>query len=111
MDVRGKKLCKRRTYRLLPRTLARKIDIGIHGKLDAGADIFKRGYFFTCQSHGLAQLDPGFDTAFIRTIAIVVDNTYYPFLADFLVRAIRQDRRIFLRNADLVIKTVRYPAL
>ena len=111
VNVRGKQLGQRRTGRLLPAGPAGEVDVGIHRKAHARQHQFLRQQHLAVQPHGLAEAQPGLDTALAARLTIVVDDALNPLAAGVAVRAVGENGRVLHRNADLIVETVRHPTL
>src|SRR5262249_48781116 len=101
----------RRADGLLPRRVAREVDIRVHCKTHAGQNMFQRLHVLALQTASVAEPQPRFDAAFVCLRAGVVDDAENRLTALIAVRHSREDGRILKRDADLVVKSVVYPAL
>ncbi|MNP34007.1 hypothetical protein D3C76_1272740 [compost metagenome] len=63
------------------------------------------------ETDGLAQAQPGFDTAVFAGGAVMVEQALNPFATDLAVRAIGQDGRVLQGDVHLIVKAVGDPAL
>src|SRR5262249_20238075 len=103
VDLGSEQFSERRTRRFLPRSTAGKIYVRIHGKADAGQNIFQRLDILAAQAAGIAQAKPGFDSTFIALCTVVIDDAQNPLAALFAIRHVGKDRGVLDGNADLVI--------
>src|SRR5438093_8244817 len=111
VDLRREQLGERRADGFLPRRLAREVDIRVHCETHAGQNMFQRLHVLALQTASVAEPQPRFDAAFVCLRAVVVDDAEDPLPALISVRHVRKDRCVLEGDADLVVKTVVYPAL
>ena len=111
VDLGREQLGERRADGLLPRRVAREVDIRVHCETYAGQNIFQRLHVLALQTASVAEPQPRFDAAFVCLRAVVVDDAENPLPALIAVRHVREDGRILKGDADLVVITVVYPAL
>jgi len=71
--------------------------------------VLQRPEVLARDTHGFTKARPGFDAAGVAVAAVVVLDAQQPAAARFTVRAIGQDRCIFLRDRNLVVETVGNP--
>ena len=61
------------------------------------------------EADGLGEPQPRIYAAGIVAVAVVIEDSLHPAAAHRAVRAIREDRSVFDRDADLIVEAVRYP--
>ena len=118
VDLRREQLGQRRAHRLLPRRMAREVDIGVDREAHRRDDMAQVGDLLARQADREAQADPGLDAAFVpdRPVratdleAVMVQDALDPLAPHLAVRAVRQHRRVLHRNGDLVVEAVGHPA-
>ena len=111
VDGGGEEFGEAGAHRFLPRALAAKIEVGVAGEAHGGNHVALVDDFLAGEAHRLAEAQPGFDTAGVIAVAVVVEDALDPFAAHFPVRAVGKHRAILLRNDDLVVIAVGHPAL
>ena len=114
VDLRREQLGQRRAHRLLPRRMAREVDIGVDREAHRRDDMAQVGDLLARQAHREAQADPGLDAALVLHSAdleaVMVQDALDPLAPHLAVRAVRQHRRVLHRNGDLVVEAVGHPA-
>ena len=63
------------------------------------------------ETTGLAETNPGLDTAVLTGTTIVIEYPLDPVPAYLSVRAVGHQGRVFLANIDLIVEAIRYPTL
>src|SRR5690606_17704599 len=111
VDGRREEFGQRAAGRFLPDRTACEVDVGVHGKTHPWQHQFLRQDLLAIEADRLGQTQPGFDTALLSRSAIVIDDALNPLAARVTIRTVGHDRRVLYWNADLIVETVRDPAL
>src|SRR5262249_40392897 len=108
--LRSEQFRQRGADSLLPRALAREVDIGVHGKTHTRQNVLERGDLLPGYATRDTELDPGFYASLLIVRAVMVDDALDPLPAHLAVRTIGQDRGILEGDIDLVVEPVSDPA-
>lgn len=111
VDLRGEEFGQRTARRLLPTGATGEVDVGVDGEAHAGQHPLLGEHLLALQAHRFRQAQPGLDAARLAGGAVVVEDALDPLAADLAVGTVGQDRRVLQRDVDLVVETVRHPAL
>src|SRR5262249_19873188 len=92
---------------------------GIHVSVDGGADTPEdarkdeplASHIVAVDPERLRQSQPGLDPPAAAIVAVMVEDALDPLASNLSIRAVGEDGRILERNRDLVVVTIRHPAL
>ena len=99
------------SHGLKMRALADEIHVGADGIFCRGQNSIAANRLFACEARGLDKLQPLFDSAGPRAVAIMVDDALAPSEAERRIVGAREDRCILDGNAALIGIAVQRPGL
>ena len=108
---RAEQLGQRGGDRLDPRPLPGEVHVGVDGVAHARQHALLGLELGARHAQGLAEPQPRLDPAAALRGAVVVEDPLDPHPAHVDLRAVGEDRRVFERDAALVVEAIRDPAL
>src|SRR5580692_7118982 len=88
-----------------------EIDVGLHRVARCWKNAIAAKRLVAGKTSGFDQPKPLFDSAWLPTIAIVIEDALTPSEAEAGIFAARENRRVFNRNAALVVVAIQSPSL
>ena len=88
-----------------------EIDVSLHGESSGGKDAVALDGLLAREAGGFDKLEPFFDAAGMRGVAVVVDDAFAPSHAEGGIFAARENGGIFDGDAALIVIAIEGPGL